>query len=97
MYKRQRGADATRYWSVDIMVTDAELENTANSAAKFWLIDMAPMSESALVDELLITDEYRAVDADTITRAGKAQWLLPPEMADVFAGHYDRVIDYPAV
>lgn len=97
---RARGADATRYWSVDIMLTGAELENTtdsADSAAKFWLIDMAPMSTSALVDELLITDEYRAVDADTITRAGKAQWLLPPEMADAFAGHYDRVIDYPAV
>lgn len=94
---RAAGADATRYWSVDIMVTPNGTDHYGNPVVKFWLIDMAPMSESALIDKLLITDEYRAVDADTITSAGKTQWLLPPKMADVFAGHYDRVIDYPTI
>lgn len=48
-------------WSIDVMVNNAGTE-----AAKLYLIDIAPMCESALVNELDTVDELRYTDIDTI-------------------------------
>jgi len=50
-------------WSIDVMVEGDE----------FYLIDMALMCESALVDELDTIGEYRYVDTDTIHRFAQSK------------------------
>lgn len=65
-----RGAGFRGQWSIDVMVNNAGTDN-----AEFYLIDMAPMCESALVDELDTVDELRYTDLDTIHRHAERKML----------------------
>lgn len=57
-------------WSIDVMVN-----NAGTNDAEFYLIDMAPMCESALVDELDTVDELRYTDIETIHRYAERKML----------------------
>ena len=65
-----RGAGFRGQWSIDVMVN-----NAGTNDAEFYLIDMAPMCESALVDELDTVDELRYTDIDTIHRYAERKML----------------------
>ena len=63
-------------WSLDIML----------SGTDFWIIDMAPMAESALTDLLTVTDEYAAVDPVTLAGFTEPSELVYPEPEEPFRG-----------
>ena len=51
------------------------VNNAGTDAAELYLIDMAPMCESALVDELDTVDELRYADIDTIHHYAERKML----------------------
>ena len=65
-----RGAGFRGQWSIDVMVN-----NAGTNDAEFYLIDMAPMCESALVDELDTVGELRYTDIETIHRYTERKML----------------------
>ena len=65
-----RGAGFRGQWSIDVMVN-----NAGTDTAELYLIDMAPMCESALVDELDTVDELRYTDIETIHRYAERKML----------------------
>ena len=76
-----RGAGFRGQWSIDIMVN-----NAGTNDAEFYLIDMAPMCESALVDELDTVGELRYTDLDTIHRHAERKMLGYVPAPDYVAG-----------
>ena len=76
-----RGAGFRGQWSIDVMVN-----NAGTNDAEFYLIDMAPMCESALVDELDTVGELRYTDLDTIHRYAERKMLGYVPTPDYVAG-----------
>lgn len=68
-----RDAGLAGAWSVDVMVDTVGCAE--GGAARYWLIDAAPMRTSALAEQLRTTDEYRIAPLERVLELSCEQVL----------------------
>lgn len=80
-------------WSIDILVDESDAQPC------YWLIDMAPMHSSALVDVLFAVDAYAEVSPTELIRAARRPEspLHSPKPSPFPAGVHNPVITFEEV